>query len=258
MTPIHGSCGRRLGAGLVALALGGCSTAPSPPPGWTGPFEVEPVLARACTAVGGPGAIELPATVHSRSRIVLYPQSGAPIDATLEFFAQAPDLDRRELVTSDGHVLIQVEAHGRSLEMEDGHPTGADRSLDAARRRRYRRLLAELAEPGPKPARLVADPGADPRAVVVVERELAPGERWQAWLDATSFLVVRIRCLTRGSDGDHVDEDFLSSHERYGERVIPRRQVTWRDGRRMKEAWLQEFEEGVTLDPQLFVVDVPR
>lgn len=216
------------------------------------------MLARACKAAGGPSAIELPATVHSRSRIVLYPQSGPPIDATLEYFAQAPDLDRRELVTSDGHVLIQIEAHGRSLELEDGRPTGADRSVDAARRRRYRRLLLEMSEPGREPARLVADPGADPRAVVVVERELAPGERWQAWLDATTFLLVRIRCFSRGRDGDHLDEDFLSSHERFEGRVVPRRQVTWRDGRRMKEAWLQEFEEGVTLDPQLFVIGASR
>jgi hypothetical protein len=240
------------------VVLTGCSTAPSPPPGWVGPFEVEPVLARACTAVGGVGAIELPATVHSRSRIVLYPPNGSPIDATLEYYAQAPDLDRRELVTADGHVLIQIESRGRSLETEDGRPTGADRSDDAARRRRYRRLLAELSEPGPKPARLVADPGADPRTAIVVERELAPGERWQAWLDAKTLLITRIRCLSHGRDGDHVDEDFLASHERFDGRVVPRRQVTWRDGRRMKEAWLQEYEEGVTLDPQLFVVDAPR
>lgn len=240
--------------GIAAAALVGCSASPSPPPGWTGPFEVEPVLARACTAAGGPSAIELPATVHSRSRVVLYPASGAPIDATLEYFGQTPDLDRRELVTADGHVLIQIMAHGRTLELEDNRPTGADRSLDAARLRRYRRILKELGEPGPEPARLVTDPGADPRTVIVVERKLAPGERWQAWFDATTFLVVRIRCISRGKDGEHVDEDLLSSHERFDGRVVPRRQVTWRDGRRMKEAWLQEFEEGVTLDPQLFVI----
>jgi hypothetical protein len=245
----------RLAIGFLVPALAGCSTSPSPPPGWTGPFEVEPVLARACTAAGGTSAIELPETVHSRSRVVLYPAGGALIDATLEYFAQSPDLSRRELVTSDGHVLIQVEAHGRSLQIEDGRPTAADWSVDAARLRRYRRLLKELSSPGPAPARLVADPGADPKAVIVVERELAPGERWQAWLDVTTLLVVRIRCLSRGRDGEHVDEDFLSSHERFDGRVIPRRQVTWRDGRRMKEAWLQEYEEGVSLDPKLFEIE---
>lgn len=216
------------------------------------------MLARACTAAGGPGAIELPATVHSRSRVVLYPPSGAPIDATLEYFGQAPDLDRRELVTADGHVLIQVMAGGRTLELEDGKPTGVDRSLDAVRLRRYRRILKELAEPGPEPARLVSDPGADPRAVIVVERSFPPAERWQVWLDAATLLVVRIRCISHGKDGDHVDEDFLSSHERFDGRVVPRRQITWRDGHRLKEAWLQEFEEGVTLDPQLFVIGGAR
>jgi hypothetical protein len=90
--------------------------------------------------------------------------------------------------------VIQIEADGKQLELEDGRPTGIDHSRDWPRLRRYRRLLEELAAPGPQPARLVADPGSDPSTTIVVERELVPGERWQAWLDAKTLLLSRVRC----------------------------------------------------------------
>ena len=128
------------------------------------------------------------------------------------------------------------------------------------RSRRYRHLLEELAAPGPQPARLVADPGADPDTTIVVERELVPDERWQAWFDAKTLLLARVRCLSREAGRDTVDEDFLSNHERIGERVVPRRQVTWQGGRRVKETLLLELEVGVALDPELFkiVPDAPE
>jgi hypothetical protein len=212
------------------------------------------VLQRATAAAGGEAA-QLPATIHSRSRVVLYPPSGAPVDATLEVYVEEPARFRREFVTSTGHSVIQVEADGQRMELEDGRPTGIDHSRDWPRLHRYRRLLPEMAAPGPVAARLVDDPGSDPRLSIVVERELAPGERWQAWFDAKSLLLTRVRCIARGAEGDTVDEDFLSAHERIGGHVVPRRQVTWQGGRRVKEALLLDLEEGVALDPELFRIE---
>ena len=245
---------RRATGFLGVLALAACAGEPSPPPGWSGPFEAASVLARATDAAGG-AAAQRPGTFHSKSRLVLYPPSGAPIDATLEIYGEEPGRIRREFVTSTGHAVIQIEADGQRVELEDGRPTGIDHSKDWPRLHRYRHLLAELSAPGPQPARLVADPGADPGASIVVERELAPGERWQAWFDAKSLLVTRVRCLSRNAAGETVDEDFLSGHERIGARVVARRQVTWQGGRRVKETLLLELEDGVTLDPELFRID---
>ena len=233
------------------LALAACAGEPAPPPGWSGPFDTPTVLARATEAAGG-GVAQRPETLHSKSRLVLYPPSGAPIDATLEVYAEEPGRFRHEIVTATGHSVIQIEADGKQLELEDGRPTGIDHSRDWPRLRRYRRLLEELAAPGPQPARLVADPGSDPNTTIVVERELVPGERWQAWLDARTLLLARVRCLSRDAAGETVDENFLSNHERIGARVVPRRQVTWQGGRRVKETLLLELEEGVALDPELW------
>jgi hypothetical protein len=252
--------GRAHGGLLAALlALAACAGGPVPPPGWSGPFDTATVLARATEAAGG-AAAQRPGTLHSKSRLVLYPPSGAPIDATLEIYAEEPGRFRREVVTATGRSVIQVEADGKQIELEDGRPTGIDHSRDWPRSRRYRHLLEELAAPGPQPARLVADPGADPDTTIVVERELVPDERWQAWFDAKTLLLARVRCLSREAGRDTVDEDFLSNHERIGERVVPRRQVTWQGGRRVKETLLLELEVGVALDPELFeiVPDAPE
>jgi len=242
--------------GLTAalLALAACAGEPAPPPGWSGPFDTTTVLARATEAAGG-AAAQHPETLHSKSRLVLYPPSGAPIDATLEIYAEGPSRFRHEIVTASGHSVIQIEADGKQLELEDGRPTGIDHSRDWPRLRRYRRLLEELSVPGPQPARLVADPGSDPSTTIVVERELVPGERWQAWLDAKTLLLARVRCLSRDAAGETVDENFLSGHERIGARVVPRRQVTWQNGRRVKETLLLELEEGVALDPELWKIE---
>jgi hypothetical protein len=245
---------RRAALSGILTVVAACAGGPPAPPGWTGPFDAATVVARATAAAGGAEA-QNPATQHSKSRVVLYPPSGSPIDATLEVYAEEPGRFRREFVTASGHSVIQVEADGRQLELEDGKPTGIDHSRDWPRLRRYRHLLEELAAPGPQPARIVDDPGSDPNATIVVERELVPGERWQAWFDAKSLLTTRVRCISKTPAGETVDEDFLSNHEKIGARVVARRQITWQGGRRVKETLLLELEEGVTLDPELFRID---
>jgi len=249
---------RRFPLAALSLSLAaGCASSVPKPDGWAGPFDARSVLDRAVAAAGGPAAIDLPERVRSRSRVVLHRPDGAPLHGELEYAAEGSARERRELVTEDHHRLLQVIDGARSLELEDGVPTGRDLADEARVRTRYRRLLADLSEADPVLVALVAEPAADSKREIVVEGRFQAGERWQLWLDATTLLSRRIRRITNERDATHVDEDLLSDHARAGARVIPRHQVTRRDERLLKEAWLLEYEEGVALEPDSFQVD-PR
>ena len=237
----------------LAVALAACATVPStpaPPSGWSGPFDAARVLERAVAAAGGPAAVALPPRVHTVSRIVLHRPDGAPVHAEFHYWAEGAQRERREVVTADGHHLVQVIDGSESIEIEDGVATGRSLVADATARRRYRGLLMEMAA-SPESARLVTDPGCDPEQEIVVERKFGE-DRWQLWLDAHRYLVTRIRRIETTPQGAIIEEDFLSGHERVGDRVVPHRQVTWRDGQRLKEAWLLEYDDDPTFDPDLF------
>lgn len=255
----RGGARRRGCAAIAFLCATACATACAtgkvePPPGWIGPFDAASVLARAVEAAGGRAALEIPASVRTRSRVVLHPPGEPPIEAELHYAARGGSREWRELTTGSGRHLLQVIDGARTLEIENGAPTGRDLAPEAATRRIYRSLLLELAEPGGEPARLVRSPGANPSDTAVVERALADGARWQAWIEAPSMRVTRIRRLFAAAGAEHVDEDWIGAHEEIGGRVVPFHQVTWRDGRRVKEAWLLEYEEGIDLPDALFEI----
>jgi hypothetical protein len=243
---------------LAALLSVRCTASPGAPSEWVGPFDAPTVLTRAIAAVGGPDALVPPATLHTRSRIELHPPPAAAlaqrVEGELEYWSDGETRERRELVTQDGLTLVQVVNGERTVELENGRPTRRDLHGDFAQRRRCNRLLLDLAAPGDAPAQLVAVEGVDRERTVAVERTFGR-ERWQAWLDAKSLLLVRIRRIAHESDGDHVDEDQLDEWTHLGSRLVPRHHRTWRDGRPRTEAWLLDYAEGAAIDPALFDCD---
>ena len=241
----------------TSLLLATCASSnPSAPLGYSGEFTASAVLARAIAAAGGDDRVRLPDSVHSRSRVTLIGAANSPIEAELEYWAEGASRERRELVTSDGHTLLQLVRDGRSLEIEDERITERDLATEFSDRCRYRSILADFAA-DPR-IRLVKDPQLDERTTIALERSVAPDRRWQLWLDAATSRVIRIRRISTANGRTTIDEDLLDQQERFGGRWIARHQDTRRDGRPVKEAWLLEFDESCTIDPTLFDLDAAR
>ncbi|MBL8840223.1 MAG: hypothetical protein JNL90_01705 [Planctomycetes bacterium] len=253
---------------LLLLALtAACSSAPPPPLGWRGPYDLDAVRAFLRRAPGVEAARTPPTSVVTRSRVLLYPADGsAPVEATFTLWLRGELQERREIVTAPplDRTVLQVIDGDRFLELEQGVPTGRDLRDELAVHRRYRRLLADfLADDGAgsgggAPVELVEAAGAESRTTIVLEQRTPDAARWQLWFDATSGLLRRIRRLTRDGASEHVDEDVLDDHARFDGRVLPRHQVTWRDGRRVMESWLQERVEGEALADDWFALPAGR
>ncbi len=212
-------------------------------------------------APGVEAALTPPTTVVTRSRVLLYPAGGgAPVEATFTLWLRGETQERREIVTAPplDRTVLQVIDGEQFLELEQGVPTGRDLRDELEVHRRYRRLLCEFLAPGAAPVELIEAAPDEARTTIVLEQRGSDAARWQLWFDATSGLLRRIRRLTRIDSTDHVDEDVLDDHARFGGRVLPRHQVTWRDGRRVMESWLLERVEGEPLADDWFALPATR
>jgi hypothetical protein len=252
--------GRRAATALLALALAGCS-GPPPPLAWSGPFDVDAVRAFMERTTARVAPATPPAFLASRSRVLLYPPPpAAPIEATFSLWQRGDVQERREIATAppSARTVVQVIDGDRFVELEQGVPTGRDLRDEIRVHRRYRTFVRDLIDGRGGAITLAETPGADPRTTIVLDQSDGGGERWQLWLDAATGMPQRIRRLTRDADGDHVDEDRLDDWARWGERLLPRHSMTWRDGRRVAESWLLERDETTPLDDALFVLPAGR
>jgi hypothetical protein len=255
-------CKPRSGAGaaLLALALAACS-GPTPPLGWSGPFDVDAVRAFMERTTSRVAPATPPAVLASKSRVLLYPPPpAAPIEATFSLWQRGDAQERREITTTlpAARTVVQVIDGDRFVELEQGVPTGRDLRDEIRVHRRYRTLVRDLIDGRGEAITLAEPPGADLRKTIVLDQSDGRGERWQLWLDAATGLPQRIRRLTRDDSGDHVDEDRLDDWARFGERLLPHHSTTWRDGRRVMESWLLERDETSLLDAALFELPAAR
>lgn len=240
---------------MLAGAPGCGSPGPSAPPGWPGRFDVASVQEFLRRAPGMAAELAAESPSCTRWLVLLWPGDDAPpIEATQTVWLDGANRERREWSTEGAaaRTVVQWIDGERFLETEDGRATGRDLAHEIAGRRRYRGLLRDAATAPPGTWRLVAPPADGGAATIVLERDHDGGERWQLWLDARTGLATRIARFTRDASGEHVDEERLDQHARAGARVVARHQVTLRDGRRLREAWLLERREGEPPDPALF------
>jgi len=249
-----------LALALLASAPCGCS-GPPPPLGWNGPFDVAAVRAFMVRTTSRVAPAVPPAVLASKSRVLLYPPPpAAPIEATFSLWQRGEAQERREIATTPptARTVVQVIDGDRWVELEQGVPTGRDLRDEIRVHRRYRTLVRDLIDGRGGAISLAEPPGADPRTTIVLDQAERDGERWQLWIDAATGLPQRIRRLTRDESGDHVDEDRLDDYARFGERLLPRHSMTWRDGRRVMESWLLERDETSSLDDALFELPAAR
>ncbi len=242
---------------LVLAMAANCRSGPTPPLGWSGSFDVAAVREFVRRAPGVEAALTPPTTLVTRTRALLYPAAPQPpVEARFTLWLRGELQERREVVTAAplDRTVLQVIDGERFLELEQGVPTRRDLRDEIRAHRRYRRLLIDLLDAAGAPVTLVSPTGSDPRRTIVLEQNDLDGACWQLWIDASSGLMQRIRRLTRDRDGDHVDEDVFDNHARFGARVLPRHQVTWRDGRRVMESWLLERLEDEPLADDWFAL----
>ncbi len=233
---------------MLAVALGACSTQPP-----VSSLDAREILERAIEAQDGhrPPA----GTVRSEYRVALYTteeKDAPPLTGQLRVIHGEDEKERLELETIDGRSLLQIFDGQVGAEWENGIASRRDLLPEVRRRAVYRNLLREMLREDRGPAARVAEIVGSPTDREVVVERLIAGDLWRVFIEEDSSLLKRILCSFEGEGGRVVQEDYLSDYRRVGERLLPGRQVTVRNGRKIKEATLEDRRENIEVPPDFF------